>query len=518
MAARLRLADLLSGLSIVADMGYGFPPGHAQRSCLLGVALARELDLTEHEVADTFYTSLLSHIGCVSFSHEMSAAFGDEFGANRAGARTNFADPKDIFATLIPETARGLRPAGQVRAAAFILTRGRALGRHYDTTVCEVAREIARRIGLTDDVQRSLHQVKECWNGSGRPRSLQGEEILLPARIARVATEAVLFGDLGGVDLAVRALTRRAGGMLDPSLVSKFVANAPGLLAGADAGDPRELILESEPMPVAEKDESELPRLAAAFGDLADLKTPFTHGHSKEVARLVKAAAESLRLDSEVVGRLHVAGLLHDLGRVGISDAIWEKPGPLTGAEWEQVRLHAYHSERILATSQALEPAARIAGMHHERLDGSGYHRGCPARDLSVAARVLAAADAFQAMTEERPHRHALGAKRAADELRIAARSGQLDPDAVAAVIEAAGQRRSRRRDLRPAGLSEREIEVLRLVSTACTNREIAEHLHISRRTAEHHVQHIYAKIGVSTRSAAAFFALEHDLLPVRNP
>jgi HD-GYP domain-containing protein (c-di-GMP phosphodiesterase class II)/biotin operon repressor len=516
MTARLRLADLLSGLSIVADLGYGFPVGHAMRSCLIGVALARELELADYEIAEIFYTSLLSHVGCVSFSHEMSSAFGDEFAANMAGAKTNFADPKDIFSTLIPETARGLRPAARARAAAFILTRGRALGRSYDTTVCEVARETARRIDLTEGVQRALFEVKECWNGSGAPRGLRGEEILLPARIARVANEVALFGELGGINLAVEAVKRRAGGVLDPSIVSVFVANAPILLAEADAGDPRVLILEAEPDPIVEKDETELPQLAAAFGDLADLKTPFTHGHSKAVASLAKAAAENMVLDAGIIQRLHVAGFMHDLGRVGVSDSIWEKPGPLTGAEWEQVRLHPYHSERILSTSQALEPVGFIAGRHHERLDGSGYHRGSQARDLNVATRVLAAADAFQAMTEKRPHRESLGAKRAAEELGAAARSGLLDPDAVAAVIQASGQRVGRPRNLRPGGLSDREIEVLRLVSAACSNREIAERLHISRRTAEHHVQHIYAKIGVSTRSAAAFFALEHDLLPER--
>lgn len=518
MAARLRLANLLGGLSIVADMGYGFPVGHATRSCLIGVGLARSISLEDHEVADTFYTSLLSHIGCVSFSHEMSASFGDEFSANMAGAKTNFADPKDIFATLIPETARGLSRAAQIKSTAIILTRGRALGKRYDTTVCEVARETARRIDLTDGVQRALFQVKECWNGGGAPQRLKGEEIGLPARIARVATEAAFFGDLGGVELAVRALEHRAGGILDPTIVSEFIANASPLLDQAEAGDPQERLLAAEPEPVAERSEGELVQLAAAFGDLADLKTPFTHGHSKEVARLSKAAAEHLELDTEVIRQLHIAGFLHDLGRVGISNVIWEKPGPLTRAEWEQVRLHAYHSERILTTSPALESVAFIAGMHHERLDGSGYHRGSRGRDLSVAARVLAAADAFQAMTERRPHRQALGAERAAEELRAAARSGQLDPDATAAVIQASGQRAERSQGLRPAGLSDREIEVLQLVAAACSNREIAERLHISRRTAEHHVQHIYGKIGVSTRSAAAFFALEHDLLPARNP
>ena len=514
MATPLRLADLLASLSMVADLGYGLAMGEATRSCLIGVALARRLGLTSHEVSDTFYTSLLLHVGCVGFSHEMSTLFGDENTANRAGARTNFADPRDVVTTLIPQSTRGLRPPARIKAAAFIATRGRALGRQYDTTVCEVGRETARRIGLPDGVQQALYEAKEWWNGGGTPRGLKGEEIVVPARIARVAADAALFGDLGGADLAIHALSRRAGGMLDPTIVAALTADR-SILAESEAGDPRQRILEEEPAPVVEKNVAELPQVAAAFGDLADLKTPYTHGHSKEVAKLAKAAAETLGLETPAIERLHVAAFLHDLGRVGVSNSIWEKSGPLTSADWEQVRLHPYHSERILARSEVLEPVARIVGLHHERLDGSGYHRGCRGRDLSVVARVLGAADAFQAMTEARPHRQALTPENAGEELARDARAGRLDPEVVEAVIQAADQKRAvRRRELRPGGLSAREVEVLRLVSRACSNREIAEQLHISRRTAEHHVQHVYTKIGVSSRSAAALFAMEHELLP----
>ena len=193
---------------------------------------------------------------------------------------------------------------------------------------------------------------------------------------------------------------------------------------------------------------------------------------------------------------------------------MWEKPGPLATAEWEQARLHAYLSERVLATSAALAPMAAIAGMHHERLDGSGYHRGCRGPELPPAARVLAAADAFQAMAQPRPHRAALAPEQAADVLAAEAHAGRLDPDAVAAVLETAGRPPSRlRHELRPGGLSDREVEVLRLVAAGYTNPDIGRRLGISRRTAEHHVQHIYTKIGVSTRAAATLFALEHSLL-----
>jgi HD-GYP domain-containing protein (c-di-GMP phosphodiesterase class II) len=514
MAARLRLADLLGGLSIVADLGFGLPSETAMRSCLIGTALARELDVAEKDVADTFYTSLLLHVGCTAFSHEAAAAMGDELTVNSAVAKTNFADPRDVLKTFIPEATRGMSPVSRARAATFIVTRGKSFGKRHETASCEVARETARRLGLPGSLQRAIYEVHEWWRGGGAPRGLRGEEIALPARIARVASDAALFDEIGGPGLATDALRRRAGGMLDPSIVQVFVRNARELLAEANAGDPRERILEAEPSPAVEKDQSDLPEVAAAFGDLADLKTPFTHGHSKEVARMATAAAEGLRLDTASVSRLHVAALLHDLGRVGISNAIWEKPGSLTAAEWEQVRMHPYHSERILATSRALEAVAPVAGMHHERLDGSGYHRGCRGHDIPDAARVLAAADAFQAMTQARPHREPLTPEQAGEELVRDSRAGRLDSDAVAAVLAAAGQRRlGRRRDLRPAGLSEREIEVLRLVAQGCSNPEIAKRLYIARRTAEHHVQHVYTKIGVSSRAAAALFALEHDLL-----
>jgi HD-GYP domain-containing protein (c-di-GMP phosphodiesterase class II) len=514
MGAGLRLADLLGGLSIVADLGFGLPPETAMRSCVIGTALARELGVAEDDVADTFYASLLLHVGCTAFAHEAALAMGDELTVNGAVAKTDFADPIDVLKTFIPEATRGMSPLSQVRAATFIVTRGKSFGTRHETASCEVARETARRLGLPGSLQRALYEVHEWWKGGGAPRGLKGEDIALPARIARVASDAALFDHIGGPELAADALRRRAGGMLDPSIVQVFIANARPLLAQANAGDPRERILEVEPEPAIEMNQNELPQVAAAFGDLADLKTPFTHGHSKGVASLAKAAADGLRLDAATVSRLHVAALLHDLGRVGISNAIWEKPGSLTTAEWEQVRMHTYHSERILATSRVLEPISRIAGMHHERLDGSGYHRGCRARDIPAVCRVLAAADAFQAMTQKRPHREALTPERAGEELVRDSRSGRLDADAVAAVLDAAGQRRPRRpRDLRPAGLSDREIEVLRLVAEGCSNPQIAKLLSISRRTAEHHVQHVYTKIGVSSRAAAALFALEHDLL-----
>jgi HD-GYP domain-containing protein (c-di-GMP phosphodiesterase class II) len=514
MSARLRLADLLGGLSVASDLGFGLPPETAMRSCLLATGLARKLGLPEEAVSDSFYASLLFHVGCPAYAHETVALFGDELTLLRAVARTNLADPADWTATMLPEATRGLPPQAREEYAERLIRDGPTFGRLFDIASCEVASAVARRVGLGAGVERALAEIGEWWDGSGVPNGLKEDDICVPARIARATADAAVLEDMGGVEVAVTGLRARAGSLLDPAVVDAFGRNAAELVAETRAGDPRERLLELEPEPVAERTEEELRDVAAAFGHVADLKLPALHGHSAGVASLAFGAATRLRLDPRSAAALEIAALLHDIGRLAVTNVIWEKPASLTAAEWEQVRMHPYHSERILATSQSLEEVAPIAGMHHERLDGSGYHRGCRARDQPTTVRILEAADSFHAMTQARPHRAALTPEQAANELGREARAGLLDSDCVAAVLEAAGQSRpARRRDLRPAGLSAREIEVLRLVADGCSNPEIAERLVISRRTAEHHVQHIYAKLGVSSRAAVALFALEHDLL-----
>jgi HD-GYP domain-containing protein (c-di-GMP phosphodiesterase class II)/DNA-binding CsgD family transcriptional regulator len=511
----LRLADLLAGLSVACDLGFSLPPEEAMRSCLIATSLGRRMGMDEEEARDTFYTALLIHVGCSAISHETALAFGDDRVLLEAIGRTNVADPEEIARVVIPAVTAGRTPAERAQIEATAAgPAGQEFGRMFDTGTCEVASITARRVGLGPRVARSLKEAVEWWNGEGPPDGLAGEEIASSARVARAAADAARFDQVGGRDAVVEALRARAGVILDPGVVEALLADVDELLTESRAGDPRTRVLEVEPEPWIEIGAADLTEVATAFGDLADLKTPWTHGHSSGVAELANSAAAALSIDARSRGHLEVAGPLHDLGRVAISNAIWEKPGPLSAAEWEQVRMHSYHSERILATSEGLAPMARLAGMHHERLDGSGYFRSCAARELDPAALILAAADAFQAMTQDRPHREARTAEQAADEIKAEIRAGRLERETAIAVLEAAGAVRPRKREnLRPAGLTDREVEVVGLVAAGCSNPEIAEQLVISRRTAEHHVQNIYAKVGVASRAGLALFAHENRLI-----
>jgi HD-GYP domain-containing protein (c-di-GMP phosphodiesterase class II)/DNA-binding CsgD family transcriptional regulator len=508
----VRLAELLAGLSRLADLGFGLQAGESLRAAALAAVLGRKLDLPDDDVRAGLYAALLFHVGCVGYAHETAARFGDEFIVNVSGERANLADPRSVFGTLMPDLVRGRPPLEAARVAVTGVARGTRFVDDYHTAACEVGRDAARRLGLPAGVQESVYHSKEWWNGRGVPDRLAGEEIPVGARLAVLAATAVLFDTLGGPDLASDAVRRRGGGIVDPRMAGYVADRAEALLGALDATDPYELVLESEPRPVVSVLDPQLVEVAAVFGDLADLKTPYTHGHSRGVAALARDAGQRLRLGRAVVDELEVAGLLHDLGRVAISSQVWEKPGRLNTHEWEQVRLHPYHSERILAGSQRLAPLAQLVGAHHERDDGGGYHRGADAGELSMAARVLAAADAFQAMTQRRPHRPALAPEQAEQQLLDDARMGRRDADAVGGVLAAAGRDVVVRRKL-PAGLTEREVEVLELLAQGCSNAGIAERLVISRRTAEYHVQQIYRKIGVSSRAAAALFAMEHHLL-----
>jgi HD-GYP domain-containing protein (c-di-GMP phosphodiesterase class II) len=506
----LRLVDLLAALSVATDLGMGQPPEKAIRSCLLATGLARGMGLPEHQVQDVYLTTLLQHLGCTATASEEARLGGDELVSRPADERADFGSVRETVALMLG-SGRGTglqRPRYLARAVSSSQQIGVIL-----QAVCEVGAHLARRLGLGEAVQQALNQVFERWDGKGAPRGLAGDDINLAIRVAAVATQAVIFDREGGPATALRMVKQRAGGWFDPAVAGVFDRLGADLLREISAWDPWVAVVEAEPRPVQVIAPTKLDHVARVFADMVDLKSTYTLGHSSEVAELATRAACALGLSNAEVDNLRRAALFHDLGRTAVSSRIWDKQGPATRAEQEQIRLHPYHTERILARSATLEPLARIAGMHHERLDGSGYHRAATATAIPMAARMLAAADTYQAATQDRPHRAARPVDQAASMLAQEASAGRLDPECVRALMEVAGQPSATVRPSWPSGLTDREVEVLRLVARGLSNKQVATRLVISTRTAEHHVQHIYSKIGASSRAAASLFAMEHGLL-----
>ena len=498
-----RLLGILGGLSVATDLGSGAALEESLRRCVVASRLARLVGCLDEEVRAVIYTSLLQDLGCTASSHELARTFGDDIAAIRFAFLTDFTRPKDVIRTFVPGLAEA---TGRGKARVLVSAVLAGMDSVGPSATCEVARDAARRLGLQNSVQDSLFHMPAMWNGKGYP-PVGGNAIPLSTRLMHVASTAVLFHLHAGLDTALIEVTRRAGTYLDPSLVAVF---SPEILDGIDDLDAYDAVLDAEPDPVRMIDLQEVQSVARTFGDLVDLKTPWLLGHTSAVADLASDAAQSLGIGDPQ--DLRIAGHLHDVGRLGVSSRIWAKPGPLSASERDLARLHPYYTERILTRVPALAGIAVLASQHHERSDGSGYHRGVNSSQLSLPSRVLAASDCYRSQVEERPYRPAASAGEAARRLRAEVTAGRLDEDAVAVVLDAAGQPGGLRR-ARPAGLTERQIEVLRLVARGMSNRELADRLVISRRTAEHHVQDVYLRIGVSTRAAAALFAMEHGLL-----
>jgi HD-GYP domain-containing protein (c-di-GMP phosphodiesterase class II) len=398
-------------------------------------------------------------------------------------------------------------------AAALVASGGRGATEAM-TAHCHVAAAIARRLGLGPEVQRPLLLVFARWDGKGIPRGVGGEALPLAIRLVQLASIAEVHHRSGGVDAAVAVARDRAGGQFDPRLVEAFADSPRELLGGLAEESSWGAVIAAEPGLAKALADDELDTALEAVADFADLKSPYFIGHSRGAARLAGAAAQAAGLGPDAVTELRRAALVHDLGRTGVPNTIWDKPGRLTDAERERVRLHPYYTERMLARPDALARLGAIAACHHERLDGSGYYRSLPGSALSPAARMLAAADVYHAMTEARPHREALGTEEAAAELRGEVRAGRIDADAAEDVLTAAGHPRTGARErARPAGLTARELEVLLLVARGASSRNVARQLVIAEKTARNHIERIYAKLGVSTRAEASLYAMRHGLV-----
>lgn len=520
VAAGIRLAEVIAALSLATDLGMGQPMEYAQCVCVLSVRLGEALGLSESELREVYYLALLRHIGCNAETYRMADLFGDELALRTHIAAVDSGHTSQVIGLVI----RSIRQANEGGSALHLahmiaqglLTGSRLMKEEY-TGFCEVAQRLAERLGFGEGIQLALGQVFERWDGRGIPGRVKGEGIALAMRIVALAQDAITFHRLEGIEAAVTMARQRKGTIYDPRMVECFCQQAPQLLAGFEQEPSWEVVLSLEPGTRTRLSDEQFDNACRAIADFADIKSPYTLGHSVGVAELAAQGARHCGLPEADRVALRRAGLLHDVGRVAVSAGIWGKPGPLSEREWESVRMHPYYTERVLARPAMLAQLGALAALHHERINGSGYYRGLPASMLSPAARILAAADVYHAMTEPRPHRPALGSEIAAEQLQREVRAGRLDSEATNSVLAAAGHRvRTTHREL-VAGLSEREIEVLRLIARGHSKKQVASLLIISEKTVDNHIQHIYNKIGVSTRAGATLFATEHDLLTEGN-
>jgi HD-GYP domain-containing protein (c-di-GMP phosphodiesterase class II) len=503
-------AEILAALSVAVDLGLGQPAEHMLRSALIATRIADRLGLSRADRDCCYYVALIMWIGCHADSHEYARWFGDDIAVRHDSYLVDWSG-LPYLRFLLSNVARG-RPLLQrltVMSALFANARGQ-LGKLIHSH-CLSAAMLAERLGLSADVQQALAFTFERYDGGGLPAGASGDAIPVPVRVVQLADMLEVHHRSYGVEGAMVMARARRGGQFDPQVVDAVLADPDGVLAGPSTGDAWAAALQEAPDRNQPLGDEELDALLVALGDFVDLKCPFTLGHSRAVAELAADAATITGLDADSVALTRRAGYLHDLGRIGVSNQIWSKPGPLTAAETERVRLHPYFTVRILNHVAGLEDVAQLAGNHHESPDGSGYPRGLTGSSLSLPDRLLAAAVSYQSALEPRPYREKLLPDLAARRLRDRARSGALDAGAVDAVLHVAGHRAGRP-NVRPDGLTPREVEVLGLIARGASNKEVAAALVISEKTARNHVERTYAKIGVSNRIGASMYALRHGL------
>jgi HD-GYP domain-containing protein (c-di-GMP phosphodiesterase class II) len=489
---------------------------HVLRSWVIACRLGDHLGVESEDRAALYYVATLAWVGCVADTPEVAAWFGDDIAFRRDSFHVDLAGLPMLGFTL-RHVGAGSPALHRIRlAASLVVTGGKAIQREMRSH-CLTTAQMADRLGLGADVCGPLQQTFTRWDGKGVPGDIAGEEIALPMRLFHVAEAVELFHRAEGSDAAVEVARARRGKQFDPGVVDAFCSTAADVLGDPSTEPDWHALIAEEPALQRRLTEVEFDAALEAVADFTDLRSPSRAGHSRGVADLAARAGAYAGFPEADVATARRAALLHDIGMHGIPATILDKPGALSASEWERMRMHPYYTERMLARPAALARLGAIASLTRERCDGSGYHRGFTSPAIPVTARLLAVACAFRAMTEPRPHRPAMTAKQAAAELRTDVRAGRLDADAVAAVLAAAGQSHGKRRT-GPAGLTSREIEVLALIVRGASTRQVAQRLAITPKTAETHIERIYAKTGASNRAMATLFAVQNGLLNSLDP
>ena len=512
----IRLSELVAAFSLATDLGLGQPMEHVLRSWLIASRLSARLGLGAESRTSLYYVVTLAWVGCVADTPDVARWFGDDiayrrdsFGVDRAGL--------PMMAFSLRHVGVGSPPLHRLRLGAnLVVTGGAAIARGF-MSHCITTAHMATRLGLGDEVADPLKQVFTRWDGKGVPSGVAGEQIAPSVRLFHVADSIEVMHRTQGAGAAAELAAAWRGTQFAPDVVDAFLAAPDEVFAGLeDVGD-WSASIEHEPSLQGRLTEDQLDAALEAIADFTDLRSPSRTGHSRAVSALAGRAAELAGLPGKEVITVRRAALVHDLGMHGLPATILDKPGPLTPHEWERMRVLPYYTDRMLSRPSALGRIGAIAALANERLDGSGYHRGLSGASIPATGRILAAADAFQAMREPRPHRPALSDKIATDTMRAEVRAGRLAADAVDATLAAAGQRPGKRQS-GPGGLTAREVEVLVLIARGASNKQVARALGIAPKTTGTHIERIYSKIGASTRSTATLFAMQHGLLDSLEP
>lgn len=507
----------MATLALAQDNAFGQPLESQLRSCLLATWMceAAGFDKAVHDT--TYWVSLLRYIGCTGHAHEVATVFGDEIAIRAQTLVHDAANPAEVMRDVFAYATAGRAQEERDRIVQMIQQTAKEWAVHNFASGCEVADMLVKRLDFGPSVREALRFTFERWNGNGYPTHASGEAIPLPMRIVHLSHDMEAIGRLFSPAKALDAVRERRDRTYDPALADLFLAHGASWFDKLDKTEPWDAVLALEPTPHRTLNGAALDEALTVAADFVDLKSPFMNGHSRHCAELCVDAARLLGFTEEALTAVRRAALVHDFGTTAVPNSIWDKPGALTRAEFDRVELHPMLTEQMLRRSPAMAALNPVASAHHEKTNGSGYHKRVRGDAGDPGASVLAAAEIYIGMTTERADRPAFSAKDAAAELRRLASQGVIEPRASHAVLVAAGHGEPEAapspRAKNPGGLSRREVDVLRLAARGLTTQSIADQLFISPKTADHHIQHIYNKIGVSTRAAAALWAMQHAVV-----
>lgn len=438
-APAVLVSEVISALSCALDLTEGQPEGHSVRTCLIGMRIADELALGAGERSALFYALLLKDAGCSANSAATCAVFAaDDREVKRSWKTVDWAGRLPSLLHVV----RNARPDGtaaeRIRQIAGFASAG-AVGTELVRARCERGAEIAAMLEMPPETCEAVRALDEHWDGRGIPTGARGSEIPLLARIACLAQTAEIFHARGDLAAALAVARGRSGRWFDPELVRALEATGSdaGFWAGLRAGDSRARLAAVEPDDrVLTANPARLDRIASAFARVIDAKSPYTYRHSEGVAAAAVAAGAEMGMAAGELGELRRAALLHDVGKLGVSNLILDKPGKLTSEEMAAVRLHPGYTHRILSRVASMRELAEIAASHHERMDGRGYHRGVAAGSLPLSARLLCVADVYDALSADRPYRTAMPPERVRSVMAAEAGTG-LCPESLAALERA---------------------------------------------------------------------------------